>query len=331
MNRSNPAPLPSLPDAEGFAGGFAGSDHGALIFAGGSNFPDKKPWEGGTKIWYDRVFVLHEPGAPWNEVGHLPHAYGYGASVSTRAGVICIGGGDSVVNVGDVLRIQWLNSKLIITPMPPLPSPLANLCAAVVGDTLFVAGGQESPTATTASQKVFTLTLNDSSPAWQEIAPLPGSGRILATAASCDGAFWVVGGAELSAGADGKPQRKYLTDAYRFDQNKGWTRVADLPRPSVAAPSPAAVDGSGFYILGGDNGSAVGFNPPEKHPGFSHTVFRFDLRTARWVSAARLSAAHVTTPLVHWRGMWVIPSGEIRPGKRTPEVMTYQPSASEER
>jgi N-acetylneuraminic acid mutarotase len=196
----------------------------------------------------------------------------------------------------------------------------------VVGNTIYVAGGQESPTATVASRALFALDLSDPSARWREVAPIPGPGRILATAASCGGAFWVIGGAELSAGADGKSQRQYLTDAYRFDPAKGWTRVADLPRPSVAAPSPAAVDESGFYVLGGDDGSAVGFTPPEKHPGFSKRVYRFDLRSGRWQSAALLSAGHVTTPLVSWRGLWVIPSGEIRPGKRTPDVLVYEPS-----
>ena len=43
--------LPSIPDREGFAGPFAGVSGGALLVAGGANFPDKKPWEGGTKVW----------------------------------------------------------------------------------------------------------------------------------------------------------------------------------------------------------------------------------------------------------------------------------------
>src|SRR4051794_14537917 len=50
--------LPSLPDAEGFAGSFAGVSNGALLVAGGTNFPGKKPWEGGAKVWYDTVYVL---------------------------------------------------------------------------------------------------------------------------------------------------------------------------------------------------------------------------------------------------------------------------------
>lgn len=64
-------PLPRLPDKEGFAGSFAGVSRGVLLVASGANFPDQRPWEGGTKVWYDRVFAL-EPGATvWREAGRL--------------------------------------------------------------------------------------------------------------------------------------------------------------------------------------------------------------------------------------------------------------------
>src|SRR5690349_22553800 len=43
--------LPPIPDEHGFASPFAGVNYGALIVAGGTNFPEKKIWEGGTKVW----------------------------------------------------------------------------------------------------------------------------------------------------------------------------------------------------------------------------------------------------------------------------------------
>src|SRR3954453_19621561 len=64
--------LPALPDAEGFAGSFAGVSNGALLVAGGTNFPGKKPWEGGAKAWYETVFVLENPNAQWKVAGKLP-------------------------------------------------------------------------------------------------------------------------------------------------------------------------------------------------------------------------------------------------------------------
>src|SRR5437899_3010494 len=83
------ARLPPLPDKEGFAGAFAGASGGAMLVAGGANFPDKKPWEGGAKIWYDAVFVLDRPDGEWKVAGRLPRRLGYGVSVTHRDSVVC--------------------------------------------------------------------------------------------------------------------------------------------------------------------------------------------------------------------------------------------------
>src|SRR4051794_15669468 len=63
--------LPSMPDAIGLAGSFAGVSNGALLVAGGANFPNKMPWEGGTKVWYNTIYVLEKPKAKWKVAGHL--------------------------------------------------------------------------------------------------------------------------------------------------------------------------------------------------------------------------------------------------------------------
>jgi N-acetylneuraminic acid mutarotase len=115
------------------------------------------------------------------------------------------------------------------------------------------------------------------------------------------------------------PGRKYLRDAYRFDPGRGWTRVKDFPAAVAASPNPAPSGGDGFFVLGGDDGSQVGA-PPDKHRGFSRAVTRFDPKTGEWAAAGELPAARVTVPCVVWGGAWVIPSGEARPGVRSPEV-----------
>lgn len=65
------SPLPPLPDAHGVAGAFAGVAGGALLVAGGANFPDGPPWQGGTKAWTDRIWVLDRPDGAWREAGRL--------------------------------------------------------------------------------------------------------------------------------------------------------------------------------------------------------------------------------------------------------------------
>ena len=315
--------LPSLPDREGYAGLFAGVSRGVLLVAGGANFPGKKPWEGGEKVWYDTVFGLDRPGGKWRVVGKLPRPLGYGVSASYRDGVVCVGGSDSKRHHGEAFRLEWVAGRAVVNPLPPLPMPVANACGALVGDRLFVAGGQVSPEASEALRTVFRIDLASEVPTWREIEPCPGPGRILAVAGSLDGAFWLAGGAELVLGPGGRAERRSLKDAYRFDPDRGWKRIDDLPHPVVAAPSPAPAEGSGLFILGGDDGSRVHDSPPERHPGFLREILRLDSRAGTWAGAGTLASPRVTVPVVRWEGEWVLPSGEIRPGVRSPEVWSF--------
>ena len=95
--------LASLPDKEGFAGMYAGVSNDVLLAAGGANFPGKKPWEGGTKVWHDHVFALDRPDGTWKRVGQLPRPLAYGVSVSHGGGVVCVGGSDAEKYHADVL------------------------------------------------------------------------------------------------------------------------------------------------------------------------------------------------------------------------------------
>jgi N-acetylneuraminic acid mutarotase len=320
--------LPSLPDREGFAGSFAGVSGGALLFGGGANFPGRKPWEGGAKAWYDSVFVLEHPRGQWSVAGKLPRPLGYGVSVTYGGGVVCVGGSDAARHYADAFRLDWHQGQLIVTNLPPLPRAVANACGAVLGDTLYVAGGSERPDATATVATVYRIDLAAPQLGWQAAEPLPGGGRMLATAAAADGALFVIGGVDLSPAPGGKPQRHYLRDVLRYDPHEGWRRVADLPCALAAAPSPAPNDATGFYVLGGDDGTELA-TPPDQHHGFRRDILRYDVKKDRWAVAGELPAARVTAPCVTWNGSWVIPSGEDRPGVRSPDVWSLVPPSKE--
>jgi N-acetylneuraminic acid mutarotase len=249
-------------------------------------------------------------------------------SATCREGVVCVGGGDAARNSADVFRLEWKDGRLVTTPLPPLPRPVANACGALVGGSLYIAGGQETPDAVTTLKTVYRADLSAETPAWTEIESWPGPARMLATAAACDGKFWLVGGVSLVKSADGTATRKYLRDAYYYDPAVGWERIADLPVPLAACPSPAPVDGSGFDLLGGDDGSQVGV-APDRHRGFRADILRFDAASKAWTEAGTLPAPRVTTPCVPWDEAWVIPSGEARPGVRSPEVWRFRPEPKE--
>lgn len=318
--------LAALPDAQGFAGAFAGVSGGALIVAGGANFPGKMPWEGGTKVYYDKVVVLEKPDGAWQEAGKLPRPIGYGVSITTFLGLVCVGGCDATQCYADGSLLNWNGKMVLAKKAPPLPIPLANACGVLVGNSIIIAGGEEKLGATVASRRVFSADLISLDlPEWKELPPLPG-GRTLAFAASVEDKFCIFGGVELSADAAGKPVRRYLKDAYRLGDN-GWERLADMPFPLAAGPTPAPVNDRGeVFLLGGDDGSKVGFAPIEKHPGFRDDVLIYNARENRWRIGDKVAAPRATLTAVRWRGGVILPSGEMRPGVRSPKVwwMNFQ-------
>ena len=174
-----------------------------------------------------------------------------------------------------------------------------------------------------ASNRVFRLPSGDPPPAWQELPPLPAEPRILPVAAAADRAFYLFGGTALEA-SQGKIVRRPLRDAWRYTPTDGWKRLADLPKPCVAAPSPAPVvrkgNHEGVLLLAGDDGSRAGFQPVEQHPGFPDTVLWYDFTADHLEVSGKVPAPRATVPCVKWGQSFIIPSGEVRPGVRSPEV-----------
>lgn len=315
--------LPHYPDENGVAGAIAGVSHGALLVGGGANFPVSPPWDKGPKVWYEDVYALSSPKGTWKLVGKMPRKMGYGVSVSYENKVICVGGGDAKKNYSSVFSMELIHGKLKIEKLPTLPISTANECGALVGSYLYAACGQQTPQSDTALNRVFRLNLKDTSAGWKEIAHLPGAGRILPVAASYGGDFWVFGGASLHPDGKGGAARTYLKDAYRYSPKSGWKRIANVPHALVAAPTPAPTFGNGIYLLGGDDGSTVGMEQ-SKRPEFPKTVLRYDLSSGKWIKAGLMPAGRVTVPTALWRGAWIIPNGEMRPGVRSPEVWSVK-------
>ena len=312
--------LTALPDKEGFAGAFAGVSQNVLLVAGGANFPDKMPWEGGTKVWYDAVFALRDPKGNWERVGKLPKPNGYGVSLTDDRGLICLGGGDSSENFKDAMRLEWINGQLEVKLLPSLPKTSALMSGVISGRKLYILGGVERPADTLAMADFWMLDLDRLDQGWQALPPCPGKPRILAAMGTVSDAVFVFSGAALSPGPDGKPTRDWLKDAWKFTIAEGWRQLADLPRVSVAAPSPAPFREGQFLVLGGDDGALVDFEPKHKHPGFPRDVLAYDWKSDSWSVHGTLPFSLVTTPCVQWQGNIVIPGGEARPGKRSPAV-----------
>ncbi len=317
--------LPPIPDAEGFAGAFAGVSGGALIVAGGANIAGDKWAEPLAKQWYDSAFVLEAASGTWRSGLKLPRPLAYGVSITADDSVICIGGSDSATHHREVIRLAWRNGALTSAALPPLPQPCANACGALVGRTIYVAGGIDTPTAARALHTFWSLDLDRLDHGWNELEPWPGPERMLSVAGVVGSDFFLFSGASLRAGPDGKPARTFLKDAYRFTPGHGWRRLADLPRAAVAAPSPAIPRGKGaVQIISGDDGSKIDFQPVREHPGFPRDVLIYDSAADGWSIEAGAPFSRATVPVVRWGERFVVPNGEVRPRVRTPEVWALE-------
>ena len=83
MNKNSTLKLSALPELivfekdgrqEGLSAAYGGVLDGAVVVAGGCNFPGKPAAEGGEKVYYNEIYVLRDPDkapAGWEEAGQV--------------------------------------------------------------------------------------------------------------------------------------------------------------------------------------------------------------------------------------------------------------------
>lgn len=318
--------LAPIPDPIGYAGAYIGTVNDFLVVSGGANFPDgKAPWEGGKKVWTDRTFILTEKSGTWIEAKKLPQPMGYGATVSYRDKMYVAGGSDTNTHIDSVYEISWdaANKDLAFRSLPKLPKPIANCSSVLIGNYWYILGGIISPAAKEAEKNCWRLDLHRPEQGWESISELPSPGRMLAVAGNRNGHLVLLSGVALQDG-----RRTYLKDAYQLDNQGKWSRLKDLPISVAAAAGPALYHpaSSSLYVVGGDDGSLAQADLKHQHPGFSSHILQFDGNDWLQHSEVKLSDSTkvwvpVTTGAIIWKGNYVLASGEIRPGIRSPKVL----------
>lgn len=335
-----PAPdgeLAPLPDPVGVAGAVVGVLPAGLLVAGGANFPEAPPWEGGAKAYHDRVHLLGEDGVWRTLEERLPEPRAYGVSVSTPRGVIVAGGHDGDRVHDSVLRLTVVEGRLVVERLATLPEPRTNAGGALLDGVLHLVGGQVDLGASpTSDHLVLDLTHGDGV-VWSERPPVPGGRRSLPVVG-------VLGGELLVAsGRDHGPQREaeglapfgLHTDLWLLDPaTSRWAGPQELGACLMGGTSAPAA-GGGLWLLGGDGGDELlervrleraGEAEALRRSFLEHGGFReVALRLApggEVVEERPLPAGFpVTTTAVALRGRTVVPSGEVHPGVRSPRVL----------
>lgn len=360
---ANPQPalrydqLPALPDLDGkpnigVAGAFAGVSHGALLVAGGANFPNGYPWQNGKKVWHSTIYVLPRPGTSihWQRAGDLNRPLAYGASVVWNNRLICLGGNDITGQRAEVFALTWdaATGRVHTQSLPELPLPLANLSAAVLHDNVYAFGGESGAK---AERSLFVLNLLKPDDGWKRCTDLPGPARaftvLVALPESNSAGLIVAGGRQTIDG-----HTTVFNDVYHYqpDQNR-WTRLPDLPI-AVAAHEAACAGPGRLLVFGGDDGvrlrqiealnNQIAKQPAHTdaamwtaqrnalqadHPGFRREVWQYRTDTRQWTVVGKLPfPTPVTTTAVHMGQSIILPSGEVSPGVRTPTIRLISPA-----
>jgi N-acetylneuraminic acid mutarotase len=248
------ARLPALPTSGELVGAFAGSLDGALVVAGGARVSPS------GRDYSDEILVLDAAASAWKRGPRFPGKRAFGCSVTTREGVVCIGGHDARQAYANVVLIHAEGDSIVCTRWPDLPTPVAGACAALVGNRVYVAGGHGVTAGCCSAplRQFFVLDLDHRDRGCQTLESWPGPARTYAVAAAQSGAFFLFGGARRLEPAGAPLAGEYLRDAYRFTPDASgssgkWHATASPPCAFVGVPSPApAVGQSHVVLLGAD-------------------------------------------------------------------------------
>lgn len=350
--------LPDLPaekvgaESFGYAGMLGGPNNGVFIVGGGANFPNGVPWEGGEKVWSKAIHIYEND--QWRlSSKQLPESIGYSASVSTDEGVLSIGGNNEV-GISDKVLLLSYNRKtndVEITEYPKLPEALAFASAVIFEDFVYVVGGRNTEGSTNSFYK---LSLKDKQN-WEKLTNFPGLPRALHTTAlqetQTNKKLFVIGGRNEINGKKSEAVTSYLS--YDF-KNKTWEDEGELlidDEPRVLMGASAEVMGSmHIMVYGGSDaylfdqleniGLEMGKTQNDSiknslitkrdkilntHPGFSKDILAYNTITKQWFVYDSLpSQIPVTALAFKDQDHYVIVSGEVSPGIRTPSVQSFK-------
>lgn len=321
----------------GVAGPVTGTINEIIIYGGGANFPEKAPWYGGKKVFYQEGEWFSK-----NKKGTflLPEKIGYSGLCNTPKGIVFAGGESEK---GKTTKV-WLASfdrvkqEVIFKKLPDLPLALSNLSLTHYNNILYLAGGESDQG---PFNGLLSLDFNQIESNWKFLDSLPNpvSHAILVSQSNGEkNQLYLLGGRNASP----NEEPEFFSTVWAYDLKKNtWEKKSNLPI-SLAASTGISLGANYIVVFGGDNGEifkkstatlkTLRINPDsalnaswiqemENHSGFEKTIFLYNTITNKWATMDSLPfMPPVTTSLVSLNNEYYLISGEISPGKRTPNI-----------
>lgn len=345
-------------DSIGLAGAISAVLDNSLVIAGGANFPDKMPWEGGKKHYSDEIHVLQneDNSYKWNKniKARLPMPIAYCGNTSTPKGILYAGGENQFGLSKKVFLINFSDAKdeILVSTLPDLPLVLTNISLCAIGNIVYAVGGDGLDF---SSKTLLSLNLDDLKSGWRSLADLPFALANSSTVVLEDGEgkkIFVFGGRSKNPSGISKLNNSLLIYSPKSNIWKHGAKIINGSAPmNFSAGAVFPISKHNILIAGGDDGLV--FNQIEtylskisaasseeektdltakknelviNHKGFNRSMLLYDTLSDSWTKIGELPfPAHVTTSVVKWGENLVLPSGEIRPGIRTPYIMLGKP------
>jgi SSS family solute:Na+ symporter len=348
-----PAKLADYPIEHGVAGAFAGIADNRLVVAGGCYFPEGKPWDGGSKFWDDRIYVLDHPDGEWTAVGRLPAALSYGMTLGDGKQLLCFGGEAKGKISKKVYSLQPADNKTEIHPLPPLPHEISKAGKIRFGNRLYLFCGK---TASGASRQVWSAPLPYTGD-WRREANFPEAGRTSCSVAIAGDKILLFGGRSGNA----LHEFKVHTDVFEYSPaSNTWRQLLSKEEGIAAQYTPIASTPNGPVLFGSGGSKELSLHQRIKNAqkakqleakgdeagaqeliaankllmkhdkGHSGRISRLNLETLEWETLGSLPNDNgaVCCSAVAWNNGWVVVSGELRPGVRSPRVLYIKPNGS---
>lgn len=336
---SFPQVIEMAPDAEkgiekGISAMYGASLGGAIVVAGGCNFPADDPIAPtATKQYYKGIYLYNteSPAKGWTKIGELPQAAAYGATFADGNEMLVLGGTTADGNMTDIVRVVVAanGKKADVKVVGQLPFAVDNcgFCS-VMGKGYLVGGNIDG----VPSNRVVVYDMANGE--FSELPQMPGNPRVQPIVAAVAGKLYVWGG--FAGKHNGKDATLELDGlAYDFTSGK-WSEVAGPtdgngePLALGGACAAAFADGK-VLVCGGVNKdvflSALQNQAPDylQHPvewyRFNPNILLFDAYNSKWsvVGQSPLCARAGALLLNCGADKALLFGGELKPRVRTPQ------------
>lgn len=326
----------------GLAGPLVGVIDDQLLIAGGANFPQDFPWNGGEKIYQRSAYLysIKDDQIDLKSEMSLATAIAYSATFSDGSNLYTVGGENENGAVDLVYKYRLdAENELTRESLAHLPIKLTNGGLIATDDHLYFIGGENSEM---VSDKIYRLQLSADGSKWETFLslPYPVSNAVVVT--DKNDRIYVSGGRKKNPNAKSDIYDELIEVNIPSRTVKA---IANLPRVLAA--------GTGIYwhdqiiFFGGDDAStfhqveeilaqinktanaiekdslmATKNQLQQNHPGFRKEIIAFDLKNRQWKEFGKLPGlSPVTTTAVLHNNLFIIPSGEIRAGVRTDQIL----------